>query len=175
MFYKKMGLVSLLIVIISILASSYLLLSQANVIKNNISVIANTKQEISKLSKELTYLSGFEQKSEDMKTILNEYSLAFPHTAEESSIVILLNKIAEKNALKFNDIRFNEKINKDKLTKIPITINLTGDYFDIIKYIVEIKKLDRVFSISSIVIAREYDGSQNVIADITLNIYNISN
>jgi Tfp pilus assembly protein PilO len=120
-------------------------------------------------------LSGFEQKSEDMKTILNEYSLAFPHTAEESSIVILLNKIAEKNALKFNDIRFNEKINKDKLTKIPITINLTGDYFDIIKYIVEIKKLDRVFSISSIVIAREYDGSQNVIADITLNIYNISN
>jgi len=169
---KKEINISVIILSVIILIASFLLISKARIIKNTLDKITTIKDEISDLNEKLVYLKGYEKNSEEMLDMLDKYNRALPESAEENNVILELSKLASNNTIKLNEIIFDESKEENTLRKLPLSINLTGEYFDLIRFISGIIDNQRIFVVKSLSINRDGD-SEKIIADIDANTYNI--
>ncbi|HOJ11278.1 MAG TPA: type 4a pilus biogenesis protein PilO [Clostridiales bacterium] len=170
--YKRKLSIPVIVLCICILIASFLLIREIIILKGNLDNISMVNNEIDGLNEKLIYLKGYEQRADEMLGMLDKYRRALPETPEEGNIILGLSKLASENSIELGEIRFDEGTQEETLAKLPFHVNASGEYFDLVKFIVGIKDNERIFVIREVNIERN-DDSQKLIADINIVAYNI--
>lgn len=168
----KKSYVSVIIISVLILLSSFFFVKEIIAMKTVIDDVAKIEKEIGELNEKLNYLKGFEENMSELLVNLEKLKKALPESPEISEIILTLRDLAQENSVKINEIRFEESKTENVLNKLPVNVNVTGDYFEILGFVNKIKEEERIYTFESIYIERD-DDNQELIADIYLNIYNL--
>ena len=80
---------------------------------------------------------------------------------QELSFITCLEKIANENQL-IQNLKINtaQELNKDNYKILPINISLQGDFFQLVKYLIELNKLDYYINIKNLSI-NKIRGAEN--------------
>jgi len=170
---KKLNILLTCLLVIGFITAAFFIY-EVSILKKTANKINSINMEIGELNEKLLFLNEYEKKHNEILSMLDKYKTALPNSAKESSIIIFINKLANDNDIKLNSITFQDRQKDGELLKIPMSISLTGDYFDIVNFITGIKTHERIINISSISVQRENESSQRVNAYINLNAYIIS-
>ena len=170
---KKLNFLLICILVIGLILAVFFIY-EVNALKNTVNDIKFINLEIFELRAKLDTLNEYEKNYDEVLSMLEKYKTALPTSAKESSIIISINKLAFDNTIKLNSIVFQERKKDGELVKIPISMSLTGDYFNIVNFITDIRNDERIFNINSITVQREKESSKSVTAYITLNAYIVS-
>ena len=158
-------------IILLVLVAAFLAVSGVGSLRVILGAIENERAVIEKLYEKALYLQHVKSSEHDYASVIEEYKMMIPVEPGKNEIMETMYGLAGNNGINLNKIQFGEEIKGQKLIKVPITINLDGDYIDIVSFLKNIRQQKRVYSLVNINLVRAEGSSDRIYADILLNAY----
>ncbi len=87
-----------------------------------------------------------------------------PRTAREDEVLRYIQRLLNEHNLKALDISFENRIEEDGYTVMPLALNLEGDYSGIMNFLAQLRSGNRAVRVDEIIIRRAENGSDLIIS-----------
>jgi Tfp pilus assembly protein PilO len=164
--YLVLGILAVLV-----LTAAFLTVSGARNLQGTLDAIANERTVIEKLYEKALYLQQMKSSEYDYASLVEEYKMMIPLEPGKNQLLETMYGLAGNNGNNVNAIQFGDEIKGQKTIKVPITINLDGDYAGILNFLKNIRQQKRIYNIVNINLTRAEEKSGRVYASILINAY----
>ncbi|NSW89333.1 MAG: type 4a pilus biogenesis protein PilO [Firmicutes bacterium] len=161
----------LMLVVLLVLLAAFFLAFRIKSLQATLSEIENEKAAIEKLYEKALYFQDIKSREAELLSTVEMYKRMVPGEPDKNGITITMYQLAENNGINLNKIQFGQEIKGQRLIKVPVTINLDGNYVDIINFLKGIRQLERIYRLININLSRAEQSSDRIYADILLNAY----
>ncbi len=88
----------------------------------------------------------------------------FPRTAREDEVLRYMQRLLNENNLKAFDISFENRIEEDGYTVMPLALNLEGDYSGTMNFLAQLRSGNRAVRVEEITLRKAENGPKLIIS-----------
>lgn len=143
--------------------------------------IIELKMIMAGIQHERTALMQNEQQLQEMNSLENnrekyENTISFlksriPDSPNEYQIIEQMRKASLDHGAEFKMIKFEERVDSDKIVRMPFSVTITGNYASLVGILADISSGERLIKIDKIQISKPEDINGSIQADITASAY----
>ncbi|NLC67543.1 MAG: type 4a pilus biogenesis protein PilO [Clostridiaceae bacterium] len=161
----------IILIMVLVFIAAFLTVSGVMNLKDTLNAIANERTVIEKLYEKALYLQQMKSSGQDYESVVDAYKMMIPHEPDKNHVLETVYGLAGNNAVNVNTVQFGEETKGQKIIKVPITINLDGDFVSIMNFLKNIRKQRRLYNIININLSRAGDQDSRIYANMLINAY----
>ena len=142
--------IKFIIAILGIIVIAAILFFQTLSIKNLTDKIDEEKQLLSEEQDRLVHFTNLKKSAELSIQRIRWIESILPSSQLRQDIIETLHETSHESMLYLSDLRFSDIQSKEKYSKIPFTLELTGDYNDYIKFFDKLNNNSRLYRIDTL-------------------------